>query len=303
MDIGVVLPQIAATPDQAIMAARRAEASGADSVWVIDHLVAFRPERGILEPWTMLSALATATERVELGAMVFCQSFRNPALLAKMITTLDLVANGRVRTLVGAGWFETEYRQYGWDFPPAGVRVEQLRDAVRILKGMFTSPAGFTYEGKHYRVRGAVNLPAPSRRIGVEVGGAGDRILRLIAAEADGWNCPAAALGSVEERLAFLGSECERRGRRLSELRLSVQIVCAVGDDSGLAHPMLSAFAPELGIVGSIASAADRLRYLIGLGFSGFYCIVPPGPSGLACLDRLLVDVVPRVRRELAGAG
>ena len=295
MDIGVVLPQLRATPEQAIAAARRAEGMGADSVWVIDHVVGFRPELGILEPWTMLAAVAMITQRVDIGAMVLCQSFRNPALLAKMITTLDLVSNGRVRALVGAGWFETEYKQYGWDFPRAGIRIEQLRDTVRILRGMLTSANGLTYEGKHHRVREAVNLPAPAHRIGVEVGGAGDRILRLIAAEGDGWNCPAAALASVDERIAFLRNECARRGRSLSDLRLSVQIVCAVGDDNALAHPLLGTFAPELGFVGSIDSTVDRMRHLVGLGFSGFHCIVPPGPAGLDCLERLVNQVRPRV--------
>ena len=290
-----MLPQIGATWDRTLSSARRAESIGADSVWVIDHVVAFRPEMGILEPWTTLSAVATATERVEVGIQVLCQSFRNPALLAKMLTTLDLVSNGRVRALVGAGWFETEYKQYGWDFPRVGIRIDQLRDTVRILRGMLSSPAAFTYEGSHYQVRNAVNLPAPVHRIGVEIGGAGDRILRMAAAEADGWNCPAAALASVEERVAFLREACARRGRSITDLRLTMQIVCAVGDDESLQHPLLAAFAPQLGLVGSVDAAVRRARYLTELGFTGFYCIVPPGPAGLSCLDRLVTEVRPRV--------
>ena len=295
VDLGLVLPQLSTTWEQTLDAARHAESIGADSVWVIDHVLGFRPDGAILEAWTVLSALAVCTKRVELGAQVLCQSFRNPALLAKMTTTLDHVSAGRVRTLIGAGWFEPEYRQYGWDFAPGGVRVGQLRDAVRILRGMLAAKGPFTYEGTHYSVHDAVNTPPPARRIPIEVGGAGDRMLRLIAAEADGWNCPAPALANLEERAAFLARACDERGRAISELRRTLQIVCAVGDEQALQHPALANFAPQLGFVGSIDTAARRMSELIELGFTGFYCIVPPGPTGRACFERLVNDVRPRV--------
>ena len=295
VDLGLVLPQLSTTWEQTLDAARHAEAIGADSVWVIDHVLGFRPDGAILEAWTVLSALAACTKRVEIGAQVLCQSFRNPALLAKMIATLDHVSAGRVRALIGAGWFEPEYRQYGWEFPPGGVRVGQLRDAVRILRGMLAAEGPFSYEGTHFSVRDALNTPPPARKIPVEVGGAGDRMLRLIAAEADGWNYPAPALANIEERAAFLAAACDERGRAISELRQSVQIVCAVGDEQALQHPALANFAPQLGLVGSVDMAARRMSSLIELGFTGFYCIVPPGPSGRACFERLVNDVRPRV--------
>jgi len=295
VDFGLVLPQLSTTWEQTLDAARYAESIGADSVWVIDHVLGFRPDGAILEAWTVLSALAACTKRVEIGAQVLCQSFRNPALLAKMTATLDQVSAGRVRALIGAGWFEPEYRQYGWEFPPGSVRVEQLRDAVRILRGMLAANGPFTYQGKHYSVHGAVNTPSPARTIPIEVGGAGDRMLRLIAAEADGWNCPASALANIKERAAFLARACEERGRTSSELRRTVQIVCAVGDDQALQHPALANFAPQLGLVGSVDTAARRMSDLIELGFTGFYCIVPPGSNGRACFERLVNDVRPRV--------
>lgn len=295
VDLGLVLPQLSTTWEQTLDAARHAESIGADSVWVIDHVLGFRPDGAILEAWTVLSALAACTKRVEIGAQVLCQSFRNPALLAKMTTTLDHVSAGRVRALIGAGWFQPEYRQYGWDFPSGGVRVGQLRDAVRILRGMLVAKGPFTYEGKHYSVHEAVNTPPPARKIPIEVGGVGDRMLRLIAAEADGWNYPATALARVEERAAFLALACDERGRPISELRRTMQIVCAVGDEQALQHPALANFAPQLGLVGSVDAAARRLSDLIELGFTGFYCIVPPGPSGRACFERLVNDVRPRV--------
>src|SRR5947209_2309509 len=113
MDIGLVLPQIRADWDDVVQTAQRAESLGLDSVWVVDHLQAISPDMGILEAWTVLSALAPLTERVELGAQVFCQSFRNPALFGKMAATLDRVSGGRLRVLMGAGWYEDEYHRFG----------------------------------------------------------------------------------------------------------------------------------------------------------------------------------------------
>src|SRR5688500_1226730 len=117
MRIGVVLPHVGGDWDQVLEAAQHAEEAGADSVWVVDNVLGFPPERGILEAWTVMSALAAATERVEIGAQVHCQSFRNPALFAKMAATLDRISNGRLRLLMGAGWYESEYTQFGYEFP------------------------------------------------------------------------------------------------------------------------------------------------------------------------------------------
>jgi alkanesulfonate monooxygenase SsuD/methylene tetrahydromethanopterin reductase-like flavin-dependent oxidoreductase (luciferase family) len=296
MDVGVVLPQIRADWNDVLEAAQHAESTGADSVWVVDHVYAIQPELGILEAWTLLSALASVTERVELGAQVFCQSFRNPALFAKMAATLDRVSSGRFRLLIGAGWFEQEYGAFGYEFPPPGVRVDQLREAVHVLKGMLSGKdEPFTFEGKHYQVRDVVNVPPPSRPVPVEVGGARDRVLRLVARSADGWNCPAIALGGLDDRLAYLRSQCERFGRSIDELRLTCQITCTVGDEEAESRPDVAMFGPENGIRGSVDQAVERVTELIGKGISGFHCIVSRGERGRACLERLLTEVRPRV--------
>src|SRR2546428_11297428 len=107
-------------------------------------------------------------------------------------------------------------------------------------------------------------------------------------------NCPASALANIKERAAFLARACEERGRTSSELRRTVQIVCAVGDDQALQHPALANFAPHLGLVGSVDTAARRLSDLIELGLTGFYCIDPPGSHRRACLERLVNHVRPR---------
>lgn len=294
MHIGVVLPQVGADWDLCLTYARHAEEAGADSVWVVDHVIGFPPPRGILEAWSVMAALAAATERVQIGAQVLCQSFRNPALLAKMAATTDRISGGRLRMLIGAGWFQTEYDQFGWEFPPPGVRIEQLRDTVQILKGLLGPHEAFTYEGKHYSVRDAVNLPQPVQEpLPIEIGGAGDRLLRTVVQLGDGWNSPGASLGALDNRLEFLKAECEKRGRDMNELRLSCQIVCAVGDDEAAQHPGLQMFNPQLGLVGSVDQATARARELMDKGITDFNCVLPPGSKGRACLERLLNEVRP----------
>ncbi len=296
MHIGAVLPQVGADWELCLDWARKAEDAGADSVWVVDHVLGFPPSRGILEAWSVMAALSSATSRVEIGAQVLCQSFRNPAMLAKMAATTDRIAGGRLRMLVGAGWFEDEYKQFGWDFPSPGARIEQLRETVQILKGLLSPHESFTLEGSHYSVRDAVNLPLPvSQPLPIEIGGAGDRLLRTVAQMGDGWNCPGAALGALDARLQFLAEACEKRGRSLSDLRLSCQIVCAVGDDEAAQHPGLQMFNPPLGLVGSVDNAAARARELMDKGIADFNCVLPPGRRGLACLDRLIDEVKPKV--------
>jgi alkanesulfonate monooxygenase SsuD/methylene tetrahydromethanopterin reductase-like flavin-dependent oxidoreductase (luciferase family) len=289
MHVGVVLPQVAADWDKVTEATEHAESVGADSVWVIDHVLGFPPPKGILEAWTVMSAVAASTRRVEIGGQVLCQSFRNPALLAKMAATLDRVSNGRLRMLIGAGWMEQEYRQYGWDFPAPGVRIGELRDAARILKGLLSPHESFSYDGQHYSVKDAVNLPLPVRQpFPIEIGGAGERLIRTVAWLGDGWNCPGAALGMLDNRLELLRVECENRGRSMDELRLSCQIVCAVGDDDAAQHPGMAMFSPQLGFTGSIDRAAGRARELMDKGLTDFNVIVGPGPRGRACLERMM---------------
>ena len=112
---------------------------------------------------------------------------------------------------------------------------------------------------------------------------------------ADGWNSPAAALGALDDRLELLRAECARIGRKIEELRLSCQIVCAVGDDEAAQHPGLQGFNPQLGLVGSVDQAAARARELMDKGLTDFNCMLPPGRRGLACMERLIGEVKPKV--------
>lgn len=296
MHIGVVLPQGGEDWDEALALARHAEEIGVDSIWVVDHVISGRGSGGILEAWTMMSALAASTERVEIGAQVLCQSFRNPALLAKMAATLDKISGGRLRLLIGTGWMQQEYDQFGWEFPAPGVRVEELKDTVRILKGLLSGTEPFTYEGKHYWVRDAVNTPAPVRNpLPIEIGGGGDRMLRFIAKEADGWNCPGVLLSRYDDRQQCLKDALERNGRPMSDIRLSVQIACAIDDEEAAKQPMLQFFGGDHAFVGSREQVIERASQFAEKGVEGFHLVLPRGPSARASLDKMMEEVKPKV--------
>jgi len=167
------------------------EQAGFDSVWVMDHFWQLPPLGGptqpMLEGYTLLGGLAARTRRVKLGTLVTGVTYRNPALLAKMVTTLDIVSGGRAMLGLGAAWYEEEHDALGFDYPPAGERLDRLEEALQVCRAMFTEEAP-SFEGKHYRIEKALNIPRPVQPNGprIMVGGSGEkRTLRLVAQYAD----------------------------------------------------------------------------------------------------------------------
>jgi luciferase-like monooxygenase len=186
------------------------------TLWIQDHLQ--KGTQVLLESWTTLSYIAAQFPRFTYGHLVDCQSFRNPALLAKMGATLQHLTGGRFIMGLGAGWLEEEYRAYGYDFPSPGVRVEQLAETIEILRAMWTaSPA--TYAGRHYRVDQAYCEPRPDPRIPILVGSAGKRAMEVAARLADAWTWS----GAFEERFKPLCEQlwrnCETVGRDPGEIQ------------------------------------------------------------------------------------
>ena len=206
--------------------AQAAEQSGFDSVWVMDHLFQLPPLGGpdfpMLEAYTILGAIGARTERVKLGALVGGVTYRNPALVAKLATTLDVITRGRAICGLGAAWFEVEHVGLGFDFPPAGERISRLEEAVQICRAMFTEEAP-SFTGRFYRIQEAQNIPRPIRPQGIPImiGGGGERrTLRVVARYADMCNL----FGDPEilrHKFEVLRAHCVDAGRDYEEITRS----------------------------------------------------------------------------------
>lgn len=205
--------------------ARTAEDAGFDGIWVLDHVVqgghAGTPAEPLPEAYTVLAALASLTSTVELGALVTPVTFRSAAVLAKMVTTLDVVSRGRAVLGLGAGWNEPEHAAYGLGFPSLGVRHDILEEVVQACRLMFTETSP-TFTGRHVQLSAATNLPRPVRPTGppILVGGNGEkRALRTVARYADRCCLPKhTPPSSVRRKLSILDRHCEEAGRDPAEV-------------------------------------------------------------------------------------
>ncbi|MCC7368385.1 MAG: TIGR03560 family F420-dependent LLM class oxidoreductase [Chloroflexi bacterium] len=212
-----------------VKVARQAEAIGAESIWLFDHFHTVpRPTDEItFESFTALTALAVLTERVRLGQVVICNGFRNPALTAKMASTLDVISGGRYELGIGAGWKREEWKAYGYGFPETPERLAMLHDALevigRMLEGDPTVHA--TYEGTHHSASGARNVPKPVQPTGmpIMVGGNGPKVTwRLAARYADELNLDGLSPDEVRDALPTIRARCEEIGRDPASLAVSV---------------------------------------------------------------------------------
>lgn len=251
--------------------AREAEASGFDTVLVMDHFYQLPmlgpPENEMLECYTLLSALAQHTERVRLSALVTGNTYRNPALLAKEITTLDHVSGGRAQLGIGAGWFELEHDSLGFEFGTFTDRFERLEEALQIVTGMLAGEKP-TVRGRWYTVTDAINSPAPLSKIPVMIGGGGEKkTLRLVAQYANESNLICAP-HEVPRKLEALAQHCERLGRSRDEITVTVQANACVAPTHEEALAEASAFLARRGIdIGSMSTEdADRILSMITLG-------------------------------------
>lgn len=238
MEIGVIVPQgwtgeydgwdAAEAWARTVFVAQQAEHLGFESIWVFDHFqtVPEPTDELTFESFTTLSALAALTRRVRLGHLVVCTAFRNPALTAKMIGTLDVISGGRVDLGLGAGWKEDEFVAYGYPFPPTPERLAVLADHLEVITRMLR-PGRATYEGVHARVVDAINLPGGLQqpRVPIMVGGNGPKVTwRLAARHADELNFDILTPDEVREAIPVVHSRCEEIGRDPATLRLSVNI-------------------------------------------------------------------------------
>jgi F420-dependent oxidoreductase-like protein len=231
VDFAFWSPQAGATVKTLLDRAEMAERLGYHSFWLVDHFwTPGMPDVDLLEAVTMMSAIAARTERVRIGTLVLCNSFRNPALLAKSLTTIDHISNGRLEVGLGAGWMEQEYRAYGYEFPSVGTRLRQLEEGLQILKAMFTENRA-NFKGRYYTVTDAPNNPKPVQKPHppIMIGGAGEKVmLRLVAKYADRWNCPA-GYRDFKKTLGVLHEHCRAVGRDPNDITVSEQLMVCIG--------------------------------------------------------------------------
>ncbi len=280
--------------DRITAIAQAAERSGFDSFWVMDHYhqieIQAPPSDPMLEAYTILSAVAARTSRIQLGAMVTGVTYRNPAFLAKVVTTLDIVSSGRAILGIGAAWNDEESVAYGYDFPAVAERFERLEDAVQICRLMFTQPRS-TFQGRHHSVDGAYNVPQPVQPGGpkILIGGGGERkTLRLTAQFADMWN----GFGDVDlirhklEVLAAHGRDVGRDTGEILKTRLGTLVVTETKEE---AERRREAFKIERGlddemlamrlICGDAASVGDAIQPFLDVGLDGMIFNMPAGSS------------------------
>ncbi|MEO1666585.1 MAG: LLM class flavin-dependent oxidoreductase [Chloroflexota bacterium] len=190
-----------------------------DSFWITDHFQ--WDDRPTYEAWTLMTYLAARYPTMKVGTAVLGQSYRNPAMLAKMAATLQMLSGGRLIFGLGAGWKEDEYHAYDYPYPRPGIRLEQLDDALEIITRLWKEPGQVTYTGKHYSVTDAWCEPKPDPIPQIIVGGGGKKTTMLAARFADGWNIPDSNIDTYRERLAILQGHCATIGRDPASIELS----------------------------------------------------------------------------------
>jgi F420-dependent oxidoreductase-like protein len=258
--------------------ARAGEDSGFSSLWVMDHFYQLPalggPDQPMLESYTLLGALAASTSRVQLGTLVTGVTYRNPALLAKIVTTLDVISGGRAVLGIGAAWYDVEHEGLGFDFPSVKERMDRLEEAVRICRAMFTEPSP-SFDGRYYRIHEARNLPRPLQENGppIMIGGSGERrTLKLVARYADLCNITGDP-ATIRHKIDVLHSHCRDVGRDPGEItvtRLATLFLTSSDDETAQVRAMLEqAAGPEAAAgfnVGSDDEIVEQVAELLDAG-------------------------------------
>lgn len=256
------------------------------SVW--DHFYA-NPlkdrENPCFEGVASLAGLAASTQKVRVGCLVFCALFRNPGVLAKAGVTIDHLSNGRADIGVGAGWFEEEFREYGYGFPPLGKRLDQLEEALAIISGLWRE-GGVDFKGEYYEVSGAVCSPRP---LGLRlwIGGRGKvRTVDIAARYADGFNMPYVSPSTASDRLERLKRACDKHGRDFNTIDTSVNLGFYMNSDR------TPDIAPDGSITGGVQETIDFISQYRDAGIQGINIAFRP-PIDWDNLQRYIEEVMP----------
>ncbi|MEI2778394.1 MAG: LLM class F420-dependent oxidoreductase [Tetrasphaera sp.] len=284
-----------------------AEESGFDTVLVMDHFYQLpllgAPDNAMLECYTLLSALSQRTSRVRLGALVTGNTYRHPTLLAKVVTALDVVSQGRAQLGIGAGWFELEHERLGFEFGTFTDRFERLEEALQIILPMLRGERP-SLDGSWYAVRDAINSPAPVGRIPVMIGGAGEKkTLRMVAQYADDSNI-ICAVEDIPRKLAALDEHCERLGRDRSQITVTYQTSACLAPTHEEAEREFAETVeriPELGarrasaIVGDPGEVAAAYQRILAAGVDGVTVNAPANchiPGRVRLLGETLAPLI-----------
>lgn len=280
LTFGVVTGQHQLTWDQLVEQWQTAESLGFDSAWLFDHFTALYadPDGPCLETSTLLSALSLKTSRLKVGVLVYGNTHRPPALLAKEIVTVDHISEGRAILGIGAGWNEREHRAYGLRFPGPGERVEMLDESLQIIESLFIEKRT-TFHGEHYQLEDAPFSPKPvQEKLPVLIGGERPRMLRVIARHADIWDTSRTP-ERIQEGLSEIATHCEEFGRDPS----SILVSSSFGGD-------------RLEDVDGFEALIKTYR---AAGTSQFLFDFPITPEGVDAATRVATEIIPRLRDEL----
>jgi alkanesulfonate monooxygenase SsuD/methylene tetrahydromethanopterin reductase-like flavin-dependent oxidoreductase (luciferase family) len=280
------------------MGVETAEELGFDAVWAPDHLMLGR-DHAEYETWTLLSAIAGFTSDVNVGSLVLCNDYRNPALVAKMAATLDVISEGRLELGMGAGWHEPEYDAYGWEYRDGFERLMRLDESIRLMKRLWADDGtgdGVTFDGDHYQTDGAYCTPGPVQDPHPEilVGGQGEEVtLKLVAKHADVWNTDVfnGDLPTLEHKIGVIEDHCETVDRDPDDVEYSWDghVICTRDEDRyerlvDLMTPIqfeeeyvdqadiTRENADEYFVVGEPEECAAAIEERIGAGVTKFQC-------------------------------
>ncbi len=297
--------------------AQAADDSAFESIWVYDHFhtVPVPTDEATYEAWSLMSALGAVTERVRLGQMCTCMGYRNPVYLAKVAATADMVSGGRIEMGIGAGWYENEWRAYGYGFPSAGERIGMLDEGVQIMRQAWTSGTA-TLHGKHYQVDGAICRPLPLQEGGIPlwIAGGGERKTLRIAAQYARYTNFDATPDAFERKSRVLAEHCREGGTDFDAIVRSANFNVVIGEtEQDVAERIewiRAQYAPYVsgdrlesalrnytgGLVGTPEQIVERLAGLQRIGLAYAICYVPEAAYDRSGIELFARKVIPALQ-------
>jgi F420-dependent oxidoreductase-like protein len=276
--------------------AKRADEGPWDSVWVYDHFHTV-PEPTMettFEAWTVSATLARDTERVRIGQMVSCNGYRNPALFAKIASTVDVASGGRLNAGIGAGWYEHEWKAYGYGFPETGPRMRMFREAVQIIDKMFTQDKP-TFEGEFYTIDEPINEPKsakPDHKVQLWIGGGGEKVtLKLVAQYADACNVGRDP-DVCKHKLEVLKGHCENVGRDYDEIIRSAELDAIIVSDGDDADEIRKNLLFDYTVVGDAEEVRAYVQRLIDAGIDYIIVYLPGVATNLDLIGQFEDEVI-----------